>query len=65
MCYPVQCGQCGKTTWGGCGAHVAQVFARVPQEQRCRCNEESASDDKEQNQKPPAKSAIFGKGFGR
>lgn len=30
MCYPVTCKQCGKTTWAGCGQHVASVKASVP-----------------------------------
>ena len=39
MCYPVPCSQCGKTTWGGCGAHVASVMSGVPQDKRCVCHE--------------------------
>jgi hypothetical protein len=30
MCRPVTCKRCGKTTWAGCGQHVAQVRAAVP-----------------------------------
>ena len=45
MCRAVKCGKCGKTTWAGCGAHVAQVMAGVPQDQRCRCNEQQAAAD--------------------
>lgn len=26
---------CGKTTWSGCGQHIAQVKAHVPAEQWC------------------------------
>lgn len=37
MCSPVMCNVCGKTTWTGCGEHVAEVFANVPPEQRCTC----------------------------
>ncbi len=29
MCRPVRCKQCGKTTWAGCGMHVATVKASV------------------------------------
>ena len=43
MCRAAKCGKCGKTTWAGCGAHVDQVMAGVPQDQRCRCNEKGAS----------------------
>ncbi|WP_207570180.1 hypothetical protein, partial [Mycolicibacter kumamotonensis] len=35
MCYPVPCRVCGKTTWDGCGEHVAEVRAQVPPEQWC------------------------------
>lgn len=30
MCRAVSCRTCGKTTWAGCGQHVAQVRASVP-----------------------------------
>ena len=30
MCRPVTCKQCGKTTWAGCGQHIASVKATVP-----------------------------------
>lgn len=36
MCRPVRCKQCGKTTWAGCGQHVATVRAVVPDDQWCR-----------------------------
>lgn len=35
MCHPVRCKLCGKTTWSGCGQHVASVKARVPAGQWC------------------------------
>lgn len=35
MCRAVTCKRCGKTTWAGCGMHVDQVLAGVPQSQRC------------------------------
>jgi hypothetical protein len=37
MCYPVQCPRCQKTTWGGCGEHVAEVMRNVPPAQQCAC----------------------------
>ncbi|KAB1207019.1 hypothetical protein CJ030_MR7G008064 [Morella rubra] len=30
---------CGKTTWGSCGSHVASVYKRVPEGQRCNCRD--------------------------
>lgn len=35
MCRPVTCKTCKKTTWAGCGQHVAQVKASVPASQWC------------------------------
>lgn len=35
MCRPVRCKTCGKTTWAGCGQHVASVKAGVPDGQWC------------------------------
>ncbi|MEY9851804.1 hypothetical protein ABH923_001482 [Leifsonia sp. EB41] len=35
MCYPVPCSTCGKTTWNGCGEHVADVRRNVPAAQWC------------------------------
>jgi hypothetical protein len=39
MCRRVQCAQCGKPTYAGCGAHIEQVLGDVPRDQRCRCRE--------------------------
>ncbi len=38
MCRPVNCKQCGKTTWAGCGQHIDSVKARVPAGQWCDGN---------------------------
>lgn len=35
MCRPTTCKTCGKTTWAGCGEHVAQVRASVPAADWC------------------------------
>jgi hypothetical protein len=45
MCRPVNCQACGKTTWAGCGQHVAQVKAVVPTGQWCdgHANEPAAN----------------------
>lgn len=39
MCRRVDCRECGKPTFAGCGMHVEQVLAGVPRDQRCRCGE--------------------------
>jgi hypothetical protein len=35
MCYAVTCKTCGKTTWAGCGQHVADVKRSVTASQWC------------------------------
>lgn len=42
MCRAVSCKTCGKTTWAGCGQHVAQVQAGVPADQWCPGHERAA-----------------------
>jgi hypothetical protein len=37
MCSPAICPTCRKVTYTGCGMHVDQVLAGVPQERRCEC----------------------------
>ena len=37
MCRRKTCRSCGKATWAGCGAHVEQVLAGIPQSDRCAC----------------------------
>ena len=35
MCRAVRCKTCGRTTWSGCGQHIASVKSRVPPGQWC------------------------------
>jgi hypothetical protein len=35
MCRAVACHTCGKTTWAGCGQHVATVKKNVPAREWC------------------------------
>lgn len=37
MCQRVACRTCGKATYVGCGQHVEQVLAGVPDSDRCAC----------------------------
>ena len=37
MCAPARCPECGKVTWVGCGQHVEEALAGVPDAERCRC----------------------------
>ncbi len=36
MCHRVTCKKCGKATWAGCGNHIEQALAGVPQSERCQ-----------------------------
>jgi hypothetical protein len=35
MCRRVTCQNCGKATWAGCGEHIEEALAGVPQGERC------------------------------
>ncbi len=37
MCSPIRCETCGKVTWTGCGQHIEEALAGVPQAERCTC----------------------------
>lgn len=37
MCSKVMCDRCKKWTWSGCGQHVEEALAGVPQDQVCTC----------------------------
>jgi hypothetical protein len=43
MCRPTKCRTCGKTTWAGCGQHVARVRASVPASNWCSGHPKSES----------------------
>ncbi|GAB2525575.1 MULTISPECIES: hypothetical protein [Actinomycetes] len=58
MCRAVTCKTCGKTTWAGCGQHIAEVKRTVPAGQWC------PGHDKEK-EKAAATSGFFARLFGR
>jgi hypothetical protein len=37
MCSRVICNTCKKYTWSGCGGHIEEALAGVPQDQICKC----------------------------
>lgn len=57
MCRPVKCRTCGKTTWAGCGQHIASVKATVPAGQWC--------DGKHADSGPAVPAASSGGFFGK
>ncbi|MEI2712130.1 MAG: hypothetical protein V9G04_02270 [Nocardioides sp.] len=42
MCQAVTCRVCGKATWTGCGEHIEEALAGVPQSERCQCAQQQA-----------------------
>lgn len=45
MCRAVRCRTCDKTTWAGCGSHVAAVKAKVPADQWCDGHPSTPNDN--------------------
>ncbi|KAG8062094.1 hypothetical protein GUJ93_ZPchr0003g18375 [Zizania palustris] len=39
MCRRVKCEACGKSTWAGCGRHVASVHGQIADGQHCSCRD--------------------------
>src|SRR5699024_2852577 len=59
MCRPVQCKVCSKTTWAGCGNHIAEVKASVPKDQWCPGNHSQTEIDNAQTSQPGFLSRLF------
>ena len=55
MCRAVRCKTCDKTTWSGCGQHVAQVRAGVAAVNWCAGHPKA----------PREGGGVFGRLFGR
>ena len=45
MCRRIQCNQCQKPSFAGCGMHVEQVLGDVPKDQRCQCRFKAQAGD--------------------
>ena len=58
MCRAVRCKTCGRTTWSGCGQHVAQVKVGVPAQDWCAGQHTAA-------EKQAAGGGFLAKLFGR
>jgi len=55
MCRAVKCKVCGKTTWAGCGQHIAAVKHAAPAGQWCDGRHDSGPG----RQPAPAKRGWF------
>ena len=63
MCRAVRCKTCGRTTWSGCGQHIASVKARVPAGQWCpgEHGKTGKTDASESSNNPGLLRRIFGR----
>lgn len=60
MCHAVRCRTCQRTTWAGCGSHVAAVKARVPAGQWCNGKHTAAEIDAARAARPGIFARLFG-----
>lgn len=37
MCFRVECKQCGKYSWGGCGKHLKTLYGSIDKGKHCMC----------------------------
>ncbi|KAG8641287.1 hypothetical protein MANES_13G132300v8 [Manihot esculenta] len=37
MCFQVDCKQCGKHSWGGCGKHLSAIYDGIDKGNHCMC----------------------------
>jgi hypothetical protein len=56
MCQRIQCSECNKPSYAGCGMHVEQVLGDVPREERCMCREKP----KKREGEPSVLRRLFG-----
>ena len=61
MCRPVTCKICGKTTWAGCGQHVASVKAGVPAGEWCDGTHTAAEQSKSASESAGWFSRLLGR----
>ncbi|RRJ88622.1 hypothetical protein EG850_00270 [Gulosibacter macacae] len=61
MCRPINCKVCNKTTWAGCGQHVAAVKASVPAGQWCNGKHTDAEIAASSNSEGGFFSRLFGR----
>lgn len=61
MCRATKCRTCGKTTWTGCGQHVASVRSSVPASMWCNGSHTRAEVQTAQSQRGGFLSRLFGR----
>jgi hypothetical protein len=60
MCRRVECNQCHKPSFAGCGMHVEQVLGDVPKDQRCACRYTASASSDSSSSGDTIVSRIFG-----
>ena len=60
MCRLVECSECKKPTYAGCGMHIEQVLGHVPLEKRCDCREHAKKAKAGVTVEPSLLRRIFG-----
>lgn len=58
MCRRIECAECKKPSYAGCGMHVEQVLGDIPREERCACR------DKPKNKEGAAEPSVLRRFFG-
>ncbi|KAF2283649.1 hypothetical protein GH714_013250 [Hevea brasiliensis] len=57
MCFRVDCRQCGKYSWGGCGKHLATLYNSIDKGKHCMCRPWPGvvirTEEKATGQQPP------------
>ncbi|MHA3683569.1 hypothetical protein ACXR2T_11430 [Leucobacter sp. HY1910] len=61
MCRPTTCRTCQKTTWAGCGQHVAMVKKSVPASNWCSGKHSQAEVDAARTARPGLFARLFGR----
>lgn len=64
MCRRIECPECKKPSYAGCGRHVEQVLADVPREARCSCREAHGAHDAAASREKSLVRRIFGRWSG-
>ncbi|WCJ31007.1 hypothetical protein M5689_012526 [Euphorbia peplus] len=61
MCFRVDCKQCGKFSWSGCGKHLAAIYANIEPGKHCMCRSwpgVAIPTEPVVNQEPPPSLAV-------
>lgn len=60
MCRRVECADCKKPSYAGCGMHVEQVLGDVPRNERCACRDKPKKAERSSATEPSMLRRFFG-----